>query len=114
MGFPRPDIIEKLIASKVRPVRKDGVFILEDDMVSETLTSCGIILLPKTDLGSTRKATVVSVGQSVKDLKPNDRVVYQKAYGNPIPHEDDMFCRLLYVTVNQIEGVIDGDESKVV
>ena len=50
----------------------------------------------------------------MKDLKPNDRVVYQKAYGNPIPHEDDMFCRLLYVTVNQIEGVIDGDESKVV
>ena len=106
------EVQKKLVSKKIRPVRSDGLFILEDSQ-DETVSSGGIIVPVKSN-SVLRRATVVSVGKGISELKQGDRVLFDRAYGNVVSHEDDSVFRLLYVTLNQLEcEIIDDNKIQV-
>lgn len=111
MGCRHADIEKKIFERGYRPPRKDGVIILEDDLRTEEVLPSGIIIPAKTtetlQKEATREATVISVGKWADELKPGDRVLFHKAYGIRIPHGDEHICRLLYLTLNQLEAAIE-------
>lgn len=110
----RVDIECEIIKMGYRPVRKDGVLILEDDYKSQEKNKNGVYVDNTDESFNFRRATVISTGEYVSGLNVGDRVLFHKAYGLPIGHGDDSFCRLLYVTANQIECLIEEEDVSIV
>jgi len=103
----RKDVVKTIRNLKLRPVRKDGVFLLLDEIAGEQ-TSGGIYLPPDTQQGEVyRYATVISVGDMVVDVAPGHRVLVGKYYGQEIKHEDSSICKLVMVSQDQIAAKID-------
>lgn len=102
------EVISRVEGRGMIPVLPKGVFLLLDEMDRETMSPGGIILLPETTGDeATRQATVVSVGKDVQLVKKKDRVLVGKYYGQQIPHDDDEVCKLILVTEDQIEALIE-------
>lgn len=85
-------------ARKLRPV---GKRLLVDPLPAADKTECGI-LIPGHYLQPSGRATVVSVGNKVEDIRPGDRVIYSWINGVDVQHEDRTL-RLL--RVEEILGV---------
>jgi len=111
MMFPNKDVIKKVKGLGLRPVRGDGVFLLIDEIKTETKTDAGIIVLDQTTVQNPmRYGTVISVGKDVRELKPDDRVVLGKYYGVAIPHDDSSVCKLLSISEDQVDMLIVDEE----
>ena len=109
----RTDIEDSVLERCLRPARKDVLFVLEDELDVDEKTSGGVFIVSRVKKNTqARFATVVSVGDDIVDLHVGDRVIFNRAYGNRIPYEWDQVCRLLYLSVDQLEAVIE-DESLV-
>lgn len=109
----RKDIEEKMFAKNMRPVRKDGVLVLLDEIPESVGVSGSAIVMPAVSIKamSGRVGTVVGVGKEVKDLKPGSRILLNKVYGTAINHDDARFCQLKYVSLGQIDAVFEGFEE---
>jgi co-chaperonin GroES (HSP10) len=111
MARRREDIEAKFFERKIRPVRKDGVMILcDEENVEETLDS-GIIVPVKPSHDRLMTATVLGVGKHVQELVPGSRIMVNRAYGHPIPHDDARYCKFTMITQDQIELLIEDDEG---
>ena len=107
----RDDLVEFVCNKRLRPVRRDGVFILLDEIKTETISPGGVILVSKTMEGDgIRKGTIISVGDKVVGLKILDRVLLSKYYGNEIPYEYSSSCRLIFVSADQIDATVEDDD----
>lgn len=101
--------IEKKVLSTYRAARKDIVLILQDEVPSETKTEAGIIIPHQVAIDSIERiGTVVDAGKDISAVKQGDRVFMIKAYGINIPHPDSDVCRLVMVSLDQIEGILTG------
>lgn len=110
MARRRQDIEQKLLDKKMKPVRRDGLLIVcDEENVEETLPS-GIVVPVKPSHDRLMTATIIGVGSKVPDLKRGDRVMLNRSYGQPIPHEDDRVCKFALITLNQVEAqIVDED-----
>ena len=95
---------------KFRPARRDGLILLVDrdvDGREERVTPGGVVV--QVPLGDMRRATVIGVGDHIKDVSSGDRLMIHKAYGLRIEHGLGEQHKLILVTWNQIEAVIEDE-----
>ena len=81
---------------------KFKVLILPDGKKTET--ESGLYTGVFSVEGATRRGTVVAVGNSVKEVKPNDRVIWDVSIENFVEHEGVRYVNILE---SQIFGKID-------
>lgn len=108
MMVQRKDVIEKIKAWGASPARRDGVFLVLDEIQRESKTPAGLIVLDQTTIQQdTRQATVVGVGKDVRGVRVDDRVVIGKYYGVEVPHGDSRACKMVLVSEDQIDALIE-------
>ena len=110
----RTDVEKKVFSMKIRPLRKDWLLVLLDEMPRELIRSSGMVLSGDVvKQRNDRSATVISVGsfveEHVQELCPGARVMLSKVYGNQIPHEDSDACSLKIVSHDQIDAILTGE-----
>lgn len=92
----------------LKPVRKDGVFLVHDEMPNEVVTDSGLIVLQRTTRNlKYRQGTVISVGESVHSVKPMDHVVLYSFMGKEVDLGYDLDAKVLLVSEDQIDGIIE-------
>jgi hypothetical protein len=110
MGFVQRDDVRKQISEElgeIRPVLKNGVLLLLDEVNGEQCRDSGIILLD----GVTRDlpyryATVLAIGGSVRSVATDDRVILGKFFGKEIPYRHSSVCKLAVVSEDQIDAIL--------
>jgi len=102
------DVVKRMIDSGVRPVRPNHVFLMLDEIQVETKLPSGIIVPVSTVKDEPmRTATVISAGSKVTTVKRMDRVMIGKFIGLEIPHEDSSTCKMVLVSEDQIDAMIE-------
>jgi co-chaperonin GroES (HSP10) len=103
----RNDIESKIFSLKLRPARRDGVILLRDE-IAESVSPGGIII-PDVgqDRAKHRHATVISIGTDVREISSGDRVLVSAFCGIEIKHDDSHLCKMVLVSQDQIDAVID-------
>ena len=104
----RPDIIAYILDTmgQIKPLMRRGVILIWDEIEKETRSDGGIILLNSEDIDY-RYATVIGVAGDVVSLKSGSRVVVGKFYGSEILYAHSSVCKMVIVTEDQIEAVLD-------
>jgi co-chaperonin GroES (HSP10) len=107
------EIERKIVSSKIRPVRKDGVFVLWDEIPKEVVADSGVVIPGDAAMmREDRIGTVVAVGVEAGGVQVGNRVLMHKGYNFEIPHDDSATCRLVYVSEDQIDAVMTGDAER--
>lgn len=107
MMIQNKDVLKKVRKMGLRPARRDGVLVLLDEIV-ESKTKTGILLLADGSNNERfRTGTVIGVGNEVKELHALDRVLLSKYLGLQIMHDDSYRCRLVFVSEDQIDAIME-------
>jgi len=105
----RPDIMAKIREDfgSVRPALPRGVMLIFDEIVQETTTEAGVILLAKNAKNfNFRFATVLGVGKKVISVSPGDRVVISVYMGKEFEYQYSHVCKMKLVSEDQIDAKI--------
>ena len=103
----REDIESKILSLKLKPARRDGVILLQDE-VADSISPSGVIMpASQEERQKHRHATAISVGQDVKEISAGDRVLVSAFCGIEIKHDDSHLCKMVLVSQDQIDAVMD-------
>lgn len=108
---PNKEVIKKIFEWGIKPVVCNQVILLIDEIAREKKLSSGVIV-PQAleDATDIRMATVINVGADVTVVKSGDRVVVGKYYGIAIPHEDNNICKLVVISDDQIDAILEDGQ----
>lgn len=101
--------IEKKLISKYKAPRGNVLFVLHDE-VEELAETTGGILIPHAveNKHMHRVGTVIAAGSGIGSLSVGDRVLMDKRYGINVTHEDQVQCRMVMVSEDQVEAKLEG------
>ena len=103
----RNDIESKIFSLKIKPAKKDCAILLLDD-INDSVSPSGIIIpASQEERQKHRHATVISAGTDVKEISPGDRVLVSAFCGIEIKHDDSHLCKMVQVSQDQIDAVMD-------
>jgi co-chaperonin GroES (HSP10) len=105
----RPDIVAKTKEDFgfIRPALPMGVILIFDEIVRETKTEAGVILLAQNAKNfNFRFATVLAVGKKVTSVSFGDRVVISVYMGKELEYQYSHVCKMKLVSEDQIDAII--------
>ncbi len=86
---------------KIRPL---GKRVLVKQVEQEEVTKSGIVLPGTVSKEKPITGEVLSVGKKIEDIKPGDRIIYEKYTGTEVKDGEDTY---LILDIDNVLGIIE-------